>query len=85
MYPGALESQWIPMDERLWKLANDRDFLGARRSLLAKAANAFLDKLYPKHMEELEAVGKPIEVTPADAQVASVGADIPGGVDNGKE
>ncbi len=38
-HPGALESQWIPMDEHLWKLENYRDFLEARTALLAEEAN----------------------------------------------
>ena len=41
-YPGALASQWIPMDPSLWKVARYRDFLDARRELLARAANEFL-------------------------------------------
>lgn len=45
-HPGVLASHWIPMDEQLWKIENYRDFLAARRELLAKAANDFLDELY---------------------------------------
>lgn len=44
-YPGALASQWIPMDQTLWKLENYRDFLAERRLLLAHAANNFLEPL----------------------------------------
>ena len=44
-YPGALASQWIPLDPELWKLARYHDFLAARRALLAHAANTFLDSL----------------------------------------
>ena len=44
-HPGALASQWIPLDERLWKIENYRDFLAARRELLAKAANDALNRL----------------------------------------
>jgi hypothetical protein len=44
-HPGALESHWIPMDERLWKTENYLDFLAARRELLAQTANQFLDTL----------------------------------------
>jgi hypothetical protein len=33
------------MDKRLWKVENYLDFLEARRSLLAEAANKFLDSL----------------------------------------
>ena len=48
-YPGALESQWIPMDEELWKVENYLDFLDARRKLLAAAANKYLLALNPRH------------------------------------
>ena len=43
--PGVLESHWIPMDPRLWKLENYTEFLEERRNLLASAANRFLDSL----------------------------------------
>lgn len=41
--PGALESQWIPMDPELWKPERYLDFLDARKVLLAEAANRLLD------------------------------------------
>lgn len=44
-FPGALASQWIPMDPALWKVENYLDFLAVRRELLAQAANRFLDDL----------------------------------------
>jgi hypothetical protein len=44
-HPGALESQWIPMDNNLWKTDRYLDFLAARRELLARAANDFLRQL----------------------------------------
>ena len=43
--PGALESQWIPVDQELWRVENYREFLEARRELLAKAANEILKSL----------------------------------------
>lgn len=43
--PGALASQWIPMDEDLWHVDRYLDFLAARRELLAFAANGFLSEL----------------------------------------
>lgn len=43
--PGALESQWIPMDPQLWQVERYPDFLEARRELLATAANTFLQGL----------------------------------------
>ncbi len=44
-YPGALESQWVPTDPDLRRIASYRDFLAARRELLARAANDLLDSL----------------------------------------
>ena len=44
--PGALESQWIPVDPKLWRVENYLDFLAARRELLSYAANDFLDTLH---------------------------------------
>lgn len=52
--PGALESHWIPMDQELWKIGNYREFLAARRNLLAKAANDFLDSLLSGSVPEAE-------------------------------
>ena len=43
--PGALESQWIPMERELWQTENYPQFLEARQRLLAHAANALLDEL----------------------------------------
>jgi Protein of unknown function DUF262 len=44
-HPGAVESHWMPMDRNLWKVEHYRDFLAARRALLAQAANTFLNCL----------------------------------------
>ena len=44
-HPGALASQWIPEDRELWKIANYRDFLEARRVLLATEMNKQLSAL----------------------------------------
>lgn len=44
-HPGALASQWIPKDTELWKLENYREFLAARRTLLAAEANLRLKEL----------------------------------------
>ena len=41
-HPGALESQWVPMDRRLWSVDRFPEFLAARQKLLAKAANIHL-------------------------------------------
>ena len=44
-FPGALSSQFIPADPQLWKLDRYRDFLSARRELIAAGLNSFLDDL----------------------------------------
>lgn len=44
-HPGALRSQWIPDDPSLWRIENYRDFLEARKALLAEAANGCLASL----------------------------------------
>jgi hypothetical protein len=44
-HPGALRSQWIPQDPELWRIENYRDFMEARKELLADAANACLASL----------------------------------------
>ena len=44
-HPGALESQWIPVDRDLWKLENYLDFLAARRMLLAEETNRRMEEL----------------------------------------
>ena len=52
-HPRVLESQWIPMDEKLWKVDNFLAFLEARRTLLARAANRHLSNLYPRHAKSV--------------------------------
>ena len=44
-FPGALDSQFIPEDSQLWKLERYRDFLRARRELIATGLNRMLDAL----------------------------------------
>ena len=44
-YPGALESQWIPMDPDLWKVENFQDFLEVRKQLLAAELNRRMSDL----------------------------------------
>ena len=54
--PGVLASQWIPQDPDLWKIDRYRDFLSARRILLAEAANTFLEELRGGAVAPLEAL-----------------------------
>jgi hypothetical protein len=58
-FPGALASQWVPMDRELWKVERYRDFLAARRELLAAAANSFLDSLIGAKPQVAEPVAEP--------------------------
>lgn len=55
--PGALKAQCVPLDRELWKPENYRDFLAARRALLAKAMNEYIASLLPApkddHLDEL--------------------------------
>ncbi|MDA8256882.1 MAG: DUF262 domain-containing protein [Betaproteobacteria bacterium] len=44
-HPDTLASQWIPMDPGLWKIGNFRDFLEARKTLLASEANQRMEEL----------------------------------------
>jgi hypothetical protein len=52
--PGVLESHWIPTDENLWKIENYLDFMDARKKLLSKASNDFLNQLYSGAVKESE-------------------------------
>jgi hypothetical protein len=44
-YPGALEAQFVPMDESLWTVEKFPDFLAVRRTLIAEGINSFMDEL----------------------------------------
>ena len=44
-HPGVLESQWIPLERRLWKIDRYPDFLERRKILLAEEANRCLNAL----------------------------------------
>ena len=44
-HPGALTSQWIPIDPALWKIERFRDFLEARKVLLAGELNRRMEEL----------------------------------------
>ena len=44
-HPGSLASQWIPEDPALWRMENYREFLAARRVLLAEETNRRLSDL----------------------------------------
>lgn len=73
-HPGALASQWIPIDESLWRIENYLDFLDARRALLAADANRRLESLLHGETKWLEA-----------APEATVPVAIPSGISSDEE
>ena len=44
-YPGALAHQFIPMDPNLWPMERYEDFLSARREIIARKMNEYMDSL----------------------------------------
>jgi hypothetical protein len=77
-YPGALESQWIPMDPQLWRVENYAGFLEARRRLLAEAANRFLSELLHGEILPQPEVSSPVGATIERGEDATV----PGGIES---
>ena len=69
-HPGALASQWIPTDPALWKIKRFREFLEARKALLAAEVNRRMEELL--HGDTRWLAG-PIAPAPA---VAPVGGGI---------
>jgi len=59
-HPGALASQWIPMDPELWKIERYRDFLEARKGLLAAELNARLEGLLHGDTRWLSGAAAPV-------------------------
>lgn len=60
-HPGALASQWIPQDPWLWRLENYREFLDARRELLAAETNRRMAELLHGDLQWLEGPARPPE------------------------
>ncbi len=65
-HPGALASQWIPMDADLWKISRFRDFLEARKELLAGEVNLRMEELLHGDTQWIEGAGTE---TPASTMV----------------
>lgn len=59
-HPGALASQWIPMDPTLWKIDNYREFMEARKVLLAAELNKRLEGLLHGDTRWLAGAAAPI-------------------------
>ena len=79
-HPGALASQWIPMDEELWETENYPRFLEERQRLLAEAANALLDDLLHDAPASDEAVSAQTPTVPATKPTS-----VPGGIEDPEE
>lgn len=58
-HPGALASQWIPADRELWQVERYRDFLEARKALLAAEANKRMEELLHGEAHWLEGGAPP--------------------------
>jgi len=71
----ALPSQWIPMERSLWQIENYPEFLAARRVLLAKAANEFLEKLKSNNIEASSlpsiTLAQDEEIDPRDSEISA--------------
>ncbi len=79
-HPGALASQWIPMDEDLWETQNYLRFLEERQRLLAQAANALLGEL--AHDGSVEHA---VETASATVVTAPQPETVPGGIEDDQE
>jgi hypothetical protein len=64
-HPGALASQWIPMDEALWKIEHFGEFLEARKGLLAAELNARMAELLHGDLRWLAGPAAPTAPPPA--------------------
>lgn len=72
-HPGALASQWIPQDPELWKMERFRDFLEARKQLLATELNKRMEELL--HGDDRWLAGKPAPVASASPVFNGVGSE----------
>lgn len=72
-HPGALASQWIPADPALWKVERFRDFLEARKVLLAAELNRRMEELLHGDTRWLE--GAPASPPIAAAIVGGITSD----------
>lgn len=71
-HPGSLASQWIPQDPQLWKLEYFRDFLEARKELLAAEANRQFEALLHGELHWMEGQAKTQEPQPVLGGITSM-------------
>lgn len=75
--PNVRASQWIPDQPKLWRLDQYRQFLAARRKLLAAATNELLAELLAGTLSDdvaLQPVAVTDEVPETDARAAQINA-----------
>ena len=75
-HPGALASQWIPMDRALWRIQNYHGFLAARRDLLAAETNKRMAELLHGDTRWLEGAAKPAAVAVPAAVVGGISGEM---------
>jgi hypothetical protein len=71
-HPGALASQWIPADPDLWKIERYRDFLEARKTLLAAELNRRMEELLHGDTRWLEGAAA---VPPPPVPLGGIGSE----------
>ena len=71
-HPGVLASQWIPMDPELWRIENFREFLEARKALLAAELNRRMEALLHGDTRWLEGSATPFTKPEAVAVVGGI-------------
>jgi len=75
-HPGALASQWIPMDPDLWRAENYLAFLAARRELLAGELNRRMEELLHGDTRWLAQGNRPEPALAATAATVPVNGGI---------
>ncbi|RNE89815.1 DUF262 domain-containing protein [Marichromatium sp. AB32] len=73
-HPGALASQWIPQDPALWRIDRFRDFLEARKTLIAAELNRRMAELLHGDDRWLHATGPTAPTQPATEIVGGIGS-----------
>jgi hypothetical protein len=71
-HPGSLASQWIPADPALWKVDRFRDFLEARKALLADELNLRMAELLHGDTRWLDGPAAGLTAAPSQGGIASV-------------